>query len=748
VVCDEMLDLAQVAASDGGKLFADQVGRYWHLLDMHRLLTFSRMIRLCAEYLARNPDVLQVEHLIVDEYQDINRAQESLISVIIDRRELRGCMVVGDPRQCIYEWRGSDPECFERFASARSAETRELLENRRSGSEIVKVANTVAQRFSDPALRCNMTPMRSETGLATYRQEASPDLEAEWVADQIQRIAGAGGLQCRDVAVLLRSVSTSGSAFTKAFERRGILYLVGGKIGLFKRGEAAAMGALWMWFADRDWWMGYNTTVKAADLLNRARDWWPGRFDAAMIGEFKQLLLAGRFRNLTEAYQELLLRLGYLDWNPDDSLQAVHIANLGRFSHLLLDYEAAVWRGGRRVGWTALLRGLAWFVQSYGQSGYAEQVPDELPDVDAVQITTIHQAKGLEWPLVFVPALTSKRFPSSNTGKSQDWLLDRSLFDAERYEGGLESERRLFFVAVTRARDILVLSRHTAIKNGVGPSLFLSEVGVVPACRTSLAGGAAQSARGNDDTVTTLTIQDIMSYLRCPHEYRMRTVWGYEPELVRELGFGRSVHHILRVLGEAAKEGKDPLAILSTVVAQHFFLPYETPQAMASIRPNVEKAIRAYLQRYRGMLSQIEEVETRLEFPLDRHATLVGRADVVLSDSGSCEVIDYKTADDARVDEEAELQVQLYSLGLVETGRPVTNARIMHVLDEDSSERRVLVDDVHLKEARGKAERCVEGITKREFRAAAGVHCGTCDVRRICRYAPGRRKAATQGIRT
>jgi len=99
------------------------------------------------------------------------------------------------------------------------------------------------------------------------------------------------------------------------------------------------------------------------------------------------------------------------------------------------------------------------------------------------------------------------------------------------------------------------------------------------------------------------------------------------------------------------------------------------------------------------------------------------------------EVIDYKTAGDLRLDHEAELQLQLYSIGLKETGRSVNRARIMQILDGESSEREVQVSPAALDAARDKARGCVQGILEREFEpSGSGNHCGRCDVARICRY--------------
>src|SRR5260370_6246142 len=81
----------------------------------------------------------------------------------------------------------------------------------------------------------------------------------------------------------------------------------------------------------------------------------------------------------------------------------------------------------------------------------------------AVDLTTVHRAKGLEWPAVFVPSVTAGRFPNTRAGRPQAWLVPRDHFDAVRYEGSDGDERRLFYVALTRARDWLSRSEeHTS----------------------------------------------------------------------------------------------------------------------------------------------------------------------------------------------------------------------------------------------------------------------------------------------
>lgn len=743
VVCHEMPDLAKIAGSPVDPDFPERVGRYWGMLDEQHLLTFDRMVRLVAERLAANPGVAGCKHLLVDEYQDINRAQEALIWALAGAPELESCTVVGDPRQCIYEWRGSDPGCFGRFADRFGARTVPLRENRRSVAPIIAVANRVAERFPEPGLRERMEKVREWPGRVVYHEADTPSEEAGWVAEQIRALMDSGDARFGDIAVLLRSVSTSGDAFIQAFEERNIPYLVGGKIGLFRRPEAQAMAALWLWFAGHGWRPAGRyggQYYQGNELLDLAVASWPVSIDRRQIEEFGERLRGGAFRGLTEAYHELLVLLGFPNWDPNNREDAVRMANLGRFSNLLLDYQGAAWRGGRNPAWGTLLNGLAWFIKTYAQEAYDEQQVDQLPQVDAVQLMTIHQAKGLEWPVVFVPALVDKRFPSSMAGRTQPWLLDRILFDVQRYEGGEDSERRLFYVAVTRAQDALVLSRFQRQVRAARPSRFLGEAAVtVEGCGVSvLPTGVVERSRRLDEEVVTLSVDEILTYLRCPHQYRMRHVWGFAPELARELGYGRAVHHILCILARKARDGADPSDILLAVLDEEFFLPYAHPAGRQRMLEAARRGLESFVSLHGGTLRRADEVEARLEFQLTPVVTVTGRADVLVAEGGGVDVVDYKTADPAgdgdMADAEADLQVQLYAAGLRETGRDVRAARVIHVLADGHPTRDVSVDPQSLARVRRQAQQCAQSLLDGQFPGRAGVACRLCDVKRICSY--------------
>ncbi|NIA09615.1 MAG: UvrD-helicase domain-containing protein, partial [Nitrospiraceae bacterium] len=147
--------------------FLKQFEKYEEILDSHKRLTFNRMINLALDNLSAKPEVLgHVEYLIVDEYQDINRAQEKLIRLIGKDSHI---FIVGDPRQTIYQWRGSDEDCFEDFSTYYSdTETVPITENRRSTKAVIGIANEFSDNFEQQYAHLN--PTRKEEG-AVYLGE-------------------------------------------------------------------------------------------------------------------------------------------------------------------------------------------------------------------------------------------------------------------------------------------------------------------------------------------------------------------------------------------------------------------------------------------------------------------------------------------------------------------------------------------------------------------------------------------------
>ncbi len=720
--------------------------KYEEHLTQHKRLTFNRMIALAVTHLMEKPAVLSnIKYLIVDEYQDINRAQEQLINLI---GQSGSTFIVGDPRQTIYQFRGSDAGCFDEFITAHTdAETISITENRRSTTSIVTVANEFSDCFALVHYD-HLVATRKDVG-GVYLGEFESDIsEAEWIADQIDHYVKSGRCSYADIGILLRSVNTSGPAFIDVFRQRHIPFIVGGKVGLFRRSDVQAVGKLIAWlstdgFFQKSKWSGKDT-IRGDDLRDAALHDWHDAVPEIVLAEgivaaldkWKASTLRGTYKHFTEMYYELLTILGYQNLNPENPEHAVVMANLGRFGSMLTDFETANRLGGRRLHWEADLKSLCWFMNTYASSSYEEQMGDDLRGVDAVQLMTVHQAKGLEWSLVFIPSVVNGRFPSRMVGAEKNWLIPRDLFNVKRYEGDLEVERKLMYVALTRAKDVLVASYFTRL-NGrkKGVSEFVDDC--LPVDRMTPVSDRDHlplhdlSPHGNAEEIQSYSAGELIVYGKCPHMYRLNAVWGYQPGLSEYLGYGTSLHFCMRIAAEQMKHGVSPISAVANAVDRHFYLPFADESRHTKVRDTAKKRLIKFAKDHKDDMLRIREVETRVEYPLHR-ATVVGKIDVILHDGEGVEIRDYKTSDRVTTQDEASMQVRIYARGLTMLGDTVTRGSIAYL--EDGSLAEVTMSEHDLKSAEARAGEHIDGIKRRKFQPCPGDSCGQCNYGNICRW--------------
>jgi len=748
MVWDEMLDRKMLEAKAPD--FCEKLTHYEYLLDKYKLLTFGRMILLAVQNLRENPDTLSsIKHLIVDEYQDINRAQEELIRLIGKNSEI---FVVGDPRQNIYQWRGSNSKFFDSFGETFDGTVTIMIrENRRSGKRIVDNANKFAGIFE----RAHYEPMeatRTENGFVGLSEHESPEDEAVWITEQIQALVKERGLKYSDIGVLTRSVSVAAGPLINILKQRRIPYIVGGKIGLFKRDEAQALGRIFAWFHDDGFWIEdpwrWGEQITGEDLLRTALDCWRSAYQYGVPLDAESRLRRIKadinskkpsYDNFTSVYQDVLISLGFGDFLHTDPNDATIMANLGRFNNLLTDYETANRVGGRTLHWKEDLKGLCWFMNSYAASAYEEQPAEDIRGVDAVQIMTVHQAKGLEWPVVFLFSTVEGRFPPRAVGRELDWCgIPRDLFDARRYEGDLEDERRLFYVAITRARDALIISYFRRLKKNMSKSPFIDDLNhtlVTLLGRKRLPGFSVIQSEALD-SMLTFSASEITAYLRCPYMFLLRNVYGYQPGLEEAVGFGKGIHYCLRRTVELLKRNEElgPITAAAQAVDNEFFMLFAGGDVFENYKKSARKIVLNYAKSFGDDLRQSSEVEYRIEFPI-HNATITGRIDVL----GDREVRDYKTLDYNELEgpitmQEAELQIRLYAAGLKSVGRKVSIGSIAFLSGETPKIVPVDVGEPHVEKAVKNAESVVASIRNKQFKANPGEHCGECDMRNICRW--------------
>ncbi len=756
VVENELIPLESLAEGT----FREMIGQFYELLDQFRLLTYGQLIARAVEELAK-PAVAGAVHaslryLIVDEYQDVNPAQERLIQLLTGP-DVELC-VVGDDDQAIYQWRGSDVRNIVEFASRyRGVRTFTIATNRRSRPRIVRAAADFARSIEgrlDKQMEAFRDPGNIE--LVTWSAETEQD-ECEQIAETIQR-PHAAGLRYRDIAVLVRG-RVAYPALLNAFDAHGVPVQPAGRTGLFERPEAQLFGKTYAWLAGHSWspepynrgevpgdegvFSGYDEVYQLAEGRARAVR---SRLLALKAGVNSD----ARPVNLVADFYELLADIGVAGWDADDLVVSSRLGTLARCSAILADYEAVRRRsrpdpeepggqiGGQdRGAW--YYGNLAIYISNYAKGAYEDFDGEPDVQVDAVDLTTVHKAKGLEWRVVFVPSLTSRRFPSSMTGRQQNWLVPRHLFSPERYEGSDADERRLFYVAMTRARDWLSLSRHEKMRNRVAASPYQGEVAGQSDALPLPLPDIEQIIREEAEELLTLSFSELASFRSCGLAYRLRSLLGFQPFLAPELGYGKAVHHIMRSVAEfTSRNGRPPNpSEVEGMFDTGFFLPAASKPAHRLLKEAARRLVDRYLSSYQDDLHRVWETERPFELHLPT-AIISGRADVILDKEGgdvtSLAIVDYKTStdDDPAARDEYDLQLAVYT----DAGRREgLDVRAAYVHDLTAADRRgVDVSPGVITATETLVEGSVDDLRRRNFAARPGRACKRCDLKKLCRW--------------
>ncbi len=743
--------------------------KYLELMERFHFLTFSRIIAQAVAELER-PAVHErvcgtLRHLVVDEYQDINPAQERLIQ-LLSLPPVQLC-VVGDDDQAIYEWRGSDVHNIVRFAARRTGvETVKLLENRRSRPLIVETAARFAASIPDRLPKTMRTQREASVPMLCVWRAATDLEEADIVAGTIRGLLDKG-FQHRDIAVLLRSVRTSAKPIFDALASRGIPVACGGRTGLFMQPEIDAIGRMYALLAGFDQWKAQPfeppepiSVVSVATLL-AARFPSGRRADEieAFIADWISYLKKHGTRpvDLVDDYYRFLLFLKVQDHlDPNRPAGSALLGSLARFSEMLADFEHVTRRGryqdqgGKREFVQGADRGRAfWFglgnyLLHYAVTAYEDFEGETAQEVDAVQLLTVHQAKGLEWPAVFLPGLVEGRFPARQAGAQVEWPFSEAAFPQDkrdRYAGSDADERRLFYTAMTRARDMLYCSCFDRKTREFKPSPYILEIASTDKVerRKSLPLPEVRDSSAHRDVPPLeISFSEMARWVDCGYAYRLSSVFGFQQRLAEELGYGKAVHHVLRTLAEVAHErGVLPNSgEIRALVEREFYTPFANSASHSHLFQSALRLVETYATDYADDLRRIWEIERPFEL-LTEDGLLRGRADVILGhEAGSKDslaIIDYKVSQSDERADRYELQLRIYSDAGRREGFDV-RAAYLHSL-AGSKREPVAIDKPTVHDAVETAAKALTSIRAGTFPPAPSkAACVACNYARVCRY--------------
>ncbi|PKW27359.1 DNA helicase PcrA [Phycicoccus duodecadis] len=517
------------------QVLAEAYTAYQRRLRQANAMDFDDLIMTTVHMFQAFPEVAEhyrrrFRHVMVDEYQDTNHAQYQLVKELVGAEATRAehgvepseLVVVGDADQSIYAFRGATIRNIEEFEEDYpQARTILLEQNYRSTQTILRAANAVIARNETRRKKNLWTDSGDGAPIIGYVADNEHD-EASFVARTIDRLGDDHGVRPGDVAVFYRTNAQS-RALEEVFVRVGLPYKVVGGTRFYERREVKdALAYLRVLSNPTDTvnlrrilnvpkrGIGDRAEACVAALAERERIPFvaalgrpqdaPGiatRSVAAITGFTTILEDLGRVRDdedagVADLLEAILDRTGYVaelreSRDPQDETR---VENLAELVAVAREFDEARRETGEVVS-------LEDFLERVSLVADADEIPDsaEAEEQGVVTLMTLHTAKGLEFPVVFLTGMEDGTFPHL-----------RSLGDPKE----LEEERRLAYVGITRARERLHLSR-AAVRSAWGapqynpPSRFLDEIPVeLLSWERELSGAAAVGRRDQRPAVATL----------------------------------------------------------------------------------------------------------------------------------------------------------------------------------------------------------------------------------------------------
>ena len=763
-VDETLLPAPLIAARDG----------YRRLLAEKNYFDFTELLRVAVDLLGEDADDEiagplvrhvrdHVRYVVVDEYQDTNPIQEKLIERLCQFGA--NLCVVGDDDQTIYQWRGSAVANILSFVERKpGVRTVTLDENFRSSKGIVALGRDVAALNDPDRLSKNMVaaghqPYERGDMLALAFDSATD--ESAWICDRIARLRGMPfidspgapprGLSWSDFAVLFRSVSKDADTLVAELRRRSIPYVIKGLTRLFDAPEVQACVACFQYILQEvsadgvvGAWTAADVGVSRASLeaalpiLEEARNWQQGE----RWGTY----------NIQRTYLRFLEALGIREetvpsFGDDAGATArgeLVFYNLGKFSQAISDFEQIYFQSAPQAKYDAFVKWLVYQAPDY----YAESDADVgYATPDAVTIATVHQAKGMQWPAVFVSALRRNRFPSPRQGGLNVFhvIPAAAVPDGDRYRGTEADETRLFYVAVTRAQKYL----HLSFSPGDSPRyakrspffdfatknqyMLTTEPPTVP----SPAGGRLAPRARHEVPDVTLSFSDLKYFFECPYEFKLRFLYGFNPPIHEALGYGKSVHDVMAEVHKRALDG-DIVSDLDAeeLVDRHLNAPFAYPALRADLRRAAIRAVRRYVAENRTRLENTLYSEQQIQVHVAPGITVDGRIDLITElDTGETSIVDFKSTERAQAEDITRDQLHIYAVGFQElTGQRADVLEVLN-LDQKGKTTRELVNDSLLTGIRDKIAEAGEDLRANQLPRLPGwcSTCADCDLAGLCR---------------
>jgi DNA helicase II / ATP-dependent DNA helicase PcrA len=734
------------------------------------------------------------KYILIDEFQDTNYAQFELIKLLAGK--YRNITVVGDDDQMIYRFRGAAISNIMGFKGHyKDSKVIVLKSNYRSAQDILDAAYKLIQNNTDrleiklgieKKLESKYSPGHKISRL-NVKFFADYSEEADFVVSEIERMTKAGMYDLKDFAILVRAKNDA-KMFLKTLERKGINYRFTGDEGLYNKKEVQFLINFCRSLATP---YEFNPVFDVAvsrfygispfamsKIGNRAKDYSLPPYELMKkLDSYPELelddgerykimklvedisryseLAAGNFSAGEIIYDYMKSRNVFSDLLKADTVESnMELANVSKFFEIMKQFSVnedydTVYNFVHYID----LR------QKAGDNPRADAFDDV--DENAVQVATVHKAKGLEFKVVFVVALIQDKFPVKARSSSAFPLPEaimHDLVDEKQYQQ--EEERRLFYVAMTRAQDALYLTASKQYEGAANKkiSIFLREIGV-----SEPAEGAVKKLTAEEkmryfekkerfavpgaerkNKMITVSNYQLDDYITCPFKYKLIHVLRLPIREQPNIIYGQAMHRVASEFFRARQEKRQ----ITLEDLKYIFNSLWKPVGFISQqheKQRFEKGIQN-IERFYEIESRNtivpKYIEKDFDFKLSDSLMVIGRWDRIDETEGKSMIIDYKTSNVKNMEEAEEKistasifnQLKLYALAYEKVfGKPVDEVGVYFLESCILASKKIRKDTLERHEQ--KIYEVAEEVKKGDFTASpSSFVCSQCAFYNICPY--------------
>ncbi|MEI6533291.1 MAG: ATP-dependent DNA helicase [Candidatus Roizmanbacteria bacterium] len=770
-------------------------------------MDFSDLISYAIELLRKRPNIAQIyqkqfKYVLIDEFQDTNIAQYELVKLLCPPNTNPKLTVVGDDSQAIYKFRGASVSNILSFTSDYpTAKQITLVKNYRSTQTILDTSYK-AIKYNDPdTLECKLGISKQLIG----QQSGSPDDvqfqlfrrsndEASYIANEILKEMSNSDRSYRDFALLVRANSHADTLISE-LERYNIPYQFLGPESLFRRPEikdliaylkvlvniddtvslyrvlhmgifhidGTDMNALLL-FSKKSALPLFRSITIYLSLLNDNTDtkletykpYLPSLSEETqkilitIVGIINKHIQTLKFKSAGELLFEFLSLSGELErmTNAESPEDENRIQTISHFFTKLKDRE-------HRESDNSVFS-VVEYLDMVLDLGDSSSNSDSDTTIDAVQIMTIHGSKGLEFPVVFISSLIQGRFPTYE--KKDPIAIPSELIKETLPEGDyhLQEERRLFYVAMTRAKEKLYLTTSKLYGEGKRErkvSQFVAEAlgkEIITQANEIQHDEQEQLSifefkKPNNPPIKDPVILNQFSYSQlenfntCPLQYKYQHILKLPTISGHSASLGDSIHRSLQRFYIEYKH--NPQVSVEELV--HFFhkswipIGFDSETQQEHIKIEGEKMLRTYFKTFHTEYISIISLETVFKIKLSNDITINGKIDRIDQGSeGEIEIIDYKTGkmpEDKKL--KNNLQLSIYALASIDKSLlniPLEKVKMSFIYLSTNEKKSFTRTSEELLKVKEDIFTSVDIIRSSHFEPKVGPWCNFCPFKMIC----------------